>query len=141
MLNLVTPEFVVFIPNCYDIKQIGLIFKVVKMHKILVFILFIASLSAQAASKELLCEVSFNTTKVLQQKVILEENKKNQVFGEFEEFTFFITSKGKNVIEIHALNNNEPSRTYATGVIDSASSFVDLAVWKREYLLEVRCTQ
>lgn len=111
------------------------------MRKLLVLIVLLCSFAAHASTMELLCEASYNTSKVLQKKVLLEENEKNQVFGEFEEFTFFISSKGKNVIEIHALNNNEPSRTYATGVINSDQSFIDLAVWKREYLLEVRCSK
>ncbi len=110
------------------------------MHKLLVSLLLLASFTAQAGPMELMCEASFNLTKVLQKKVTLAELEKNQVFGEFEEFTFFVSSKGKNVIELQALNNNEPSRTYATGVLNADQAYIDLAVWKREYLLEVRCS-
>lgn len=111
------------------------------MPKLLVLILFLGSITAQANSMELMCEARYNTSKVLQKKITLAEFAKNQLFGEFEEFTFFISSKGKNVIELQALDNNGPSRTYATGLIHSDQSFVDLAVWKREYLLEVRCSR
>lgn len=110
------------------------------MLKLPALILLMSSYSLQAKSIELLCEAKINTTKVLQKSVTLQENEKNQVFGEFEEFTFYISSKGKDILELQTLNHIEPSRTYATGVVNSEHSYIDLAIWKREFLLEVRCS-
>lgn len=110
------------------------------MLKLTTLFLLMTSYSLQAKTIELMCEAKINTTKVFQKSVTLQENEKNHVFGEFEEFTFYISSKGNDVLELQTLNHIEPSRTYATGKVNSQHSYIDLAIWKREFLLEVRCT-
>lgn len=103
-------------------------------------VLLLLSAQAFAGSIELHCEASYNLEKVLQRTVSLEENEKNKAFGDFNEFTFYISSKGKDVLELQVLNHNEPSRIYATSVVNADHNFVDLSIWKREFLLDVRCS-
>lgn len=103
-------------------------------------LLLLLSTEAFAGPLELNCEASYNLEKVLQSKVTLEENEKNKAFGDFNQFTFYISSQGKDVLELQVLNHNEPSRTYATSVVNAEHNFVDLSIWNRDFLLDVRCS-
>ncbi|MFP5384778.1 MAG: hypothetical protein ACLGHN_01780 [Bacteriovoracia bacterium] len=94
-----------------------------------------------AASMEVSCEVKNSLDPVFQQKLVLEESDKNKLIGDFNEFSFYLTSKGNEVVELQTLNRYEPTRSYATGALREKDDFVDLAIWKRDYLMEVRCSR
>ena len=113
------------------------------MHKLklLSLLCLLCSSLSYGASISLTCEVRFNLEQVLQKKVILHQHEKNVVIGDFNQFSFFISSKGGDLIELQALNHNAPSRSYATANLNSPDSYVDLAVWTREFLLEIRCSR
>ncbi len=72
--------------------------------------------------------------------VVLEESDKNKLVGDFNEFSFYLTSKGNNVVELQTLNRYEPTRSYATSVLRAKNDFIDLAILERDYLMEVRCS-
>lgn len=94
--------------------------------------------SSSAFAMELRCEAKYNAETVLSTNISLKDKA---AIGEIEGFRFMASAKAQNVVEIEAYNAYEPSRTYATGSLDKTGAFVDLAVWKREFLMEVRCTR
>jgi hypothetical protein len=100
----------------------------------------LASISAFAQETKLQCKATYNLDTVIETEVNLGHAERNKSFGEFEGFQFFLSDNGNNVVELQSLNIYEPSRSYATAKISEAGSFVELSIWTREYLLEVRCT-
>lgn len=96
---------------------------------------------AVAAETKLQCKATYNMDTVLETEVTLGHAERNKSFGEFEGFQFFLSDNGNNVVELQTLNIYEPSRSYATAKITEAGSFVELSIWNREFLLEVRCTR
>ncbi len=101
----------------------------------------LSSMTAFAHETKLQCKATYNLETVLETEVTLGHSERNKSFGEFDMFQFFLTDKGNDVIELHSLNNNEPSRSYATAKMVEVGSFVELSVWTRDYILEVRCTK
>lgn len=101
-----------------------------------------ALLSSQVFAKELKlnCVATYNSDKVLDTQVVLASGQSNLVIGGAEEFDFILSSKANDVVELQAFNSGEPSRTYATATIKAANSIVELSIWKRDLLMEVRCT-
>lgn len=89
---------------------------------------------------KLKCTALHNLDKVMETAVNLKQTDKEKVIGEFEGFKFMISSKGGHLVEIQSLNIEEPSRTYATGKLNSEDSYVELSVWNRNYILDFRCT-
>lgn len=111
------------------------------MKSVLATLLALGSFTAFAHETKLQCKATHNTDIVLETEVTLNHAERNKSFGEFEQFQFFLSDNGNDVIELQSYNNNEPSRTYATAKITEAGSYVELSIWSREYLLEVRCTR
>ncbi|WPU66850.1 hypothetical protein [Peredibacter starrii] len=105
------------------------------MKTLLLTALFVSS---SAFAMELKCEAKHNAETVLSNSICLKDKA---VIGEVEGFRFMANAKSQNIVELEAYNSYEPSRTYATGSLDKAGAFVDLAIWKREFLMEVRCTR
>lgn len=101
----------------------------------------IMSFPALAAGHKLSCEATYNSEKVLETSFTLNPKERNKSFGEFEGFEFLISENAGELIELQAYNMYEPSRTYATAKLIETNSFVELSIWKREFLLEVRCTK
>jgi hypothetical protein len=94
------------------------------------------------ASSELVlkCTAIHNLDKVVETEVNLKPTDREKTFGKYEEFKFIISSKGDQTVEIQSLNLIEPSRSYATGKLTHLGDFVELSVWNRDYILDVRCT-
>lgn len=111
------------------------------MTKFFAFFALVASFSSYAGPMNLACTVSFNADKVLETSVTLNPKERNKSFGEIDGFEFFLSENNDSTIELQALNVMEPSRSYATAKLSEISSFVDLSIWTREFLLEVRCTR
>lgn len=111
------------------------------MKTALATLLALGSLTAFAQETKLQCKATYNLDTVLETEVTLGHSERNKSFGEFEQFQFFLSDNGNNVIELQSLNNNEPSRSYATAKIAEAGSYVELSIWTRDFLLEVRCTR
>ncbi len=101
-----------------------------------------ALLSSQAFAKDLnlKCVATYNADKVLETELTLASGARSISFGEAQGFDFFLTHTGDNTVELQALNIDEPSRSYATAKLTDSSSFVELSIWKREFIMEVRCT-
>ena len=93
-----------------------------------------------AKEYKLSCEARHNYDLVVQTEVTLGEKERNKSFGVFNEFEFFLSSNGNDIIELQTLNNYDPSRSYATAKMTEAGSIVELSIWRRDFLLEVRCT-
>lgn len=109
------------------------------MKRLLPFILF--SLSANAfAVRSLSCGASFNSDSLFEADVLVKE-KERKLFGELAGLEFFVTDKGQNRIELEVFNKYEPSRSYAESTFSGEGSFVNLVIWRQDYLLEVRCSQ
>ena len=110
------------------------------MKTTLALLLALGSFSAFAETK-LQCKATYNLDTVLETEVTLNNSERNKSFGEYEGFQFFLSDNGNNIVELQMLNIYEPSRSYATAKISEAGSFVELSIWNREFLLEVRCTR
>ncbi|HXH31516.1 MAG TPA: hypothetical protein VNJ01_11930 [Bacteriovoracaceae bacterium] len=100
----------------------------------------IASTMAYAESFNLRCKAVYNSEVILERDVTLELKQRNLKIGGTEPFEFILSSNGDKKIELQAYNNWEPARSYATATLTAADSFVELSIWKREYLMEARCT-
>lgn len=107
---------------------------------LLVFPLLV-SFGALASGHKLTCIASYNSEKVLETSFTLNPKERNKSFGEIESFEFFVSENSDEMIELQAYNINEPSRSYATANLSKLSSFVELSIWKREFLMEVKCTK
>lgn len=103
------------------------------------FSLLICS-SAMAKTFSFHCQVKVNLKTVVETSFTLKDKQKNKFFGEYEGFEFYLGHIGNGVIELQSYNGNEPSRTYATSIVNGEGSFVTLSVWRRDYLLDARCT-
>lgn len=112
------------------------------MIKTLVASLFaITSFSSFAHETTLQCKATYNLDTVLETQVTLGHGEVNKAFGEFQGFQFFLSDKGNSTIELQSLNSYEPSRSYATAKINEAGTFVELSIWTRDFILEIRCTK
>lgn len=101
------------------------------------------ALSSMASAKvqSLKCVATYNADKVLETEVQLDTARTTSLsFGEAEGFEFFLTNTKEQAVELQALNIYEPSRSYATAKLTDVGSFVELSIWKREFIMEVRCT-
>lgn len=105
------------------------------------FITLFALVSAfNANAMDLSCTALHNMDIVLDTKISVQEGERNKSFGEYDQFRFFVTAAKNNQIEIQSLDLSTPARSYATAKLTEKGSFVELSVWSRDYLLEVRCT-
>lgn len=112
------------------------------MIKTIVASLFVlTSLSSFAQETTLQCKATYNLDTVLETAVTLAQGETNKSFGSFEGFEFFLSDKGNSTLELQSLNSYDPSRSYATAKVNEAGTFVELSIWTRDFLLEIRCTK
>lgn len=111
------------------------------MKIILLVFPLIVSFGAFGRGHNLSCTASYNSEKVLETSFTLNPKERNKSFGEIEGFEFLVSENSDDVIELQAYNMYEPSRSYATANLSQPSSFVELSIWKREFLMEVKCTK
>jgi hypothetical protein len=111
------------------------------MNRFIFILSLFTSLSAVASPMQLNCVVSYNLGKVFETEVSLSEGEKNKTFGAFEQFEFFLSSNANNSVELQSYEMVGPSRSYATAKLSEKGSSVELSVWKREYILDVRCVR
>jgi hypothetical protein len=109
------------------------------MIRLLILLTIIHCYNAFSKDQVLKCQASYNTDVILETEVSLKKGEQNKLFGELAGLQFFLSDKGNNSIEVQAVNNYEPSRNYASAKFVDPSSFLELSIWKRDYLLEVRC--
>lgn len=98
------------------------------------------SFEVLAKDLDLRCIASHNAQVVLDRNIRLVSGTRGLFIGRAAGLDLILTHSGENKVELQAFNAYEPSRTYATANISEAGSFVDLSIWKREYVLEARCT-
>lgn len=101
-------------------------------------ILIFVSFSSFAADFD--CRYFYNLNEVHQNKVTINDGSKDVRIAEFEEYQFFLSSLPHNKYELQALNGIEPSRTYASAILSSANPELGLVIWKRESIIEVKCS-
>lgn len=108
--------------------------------KLVLILATLLSASAFAKDFNLTCESSLNSDKLFEVRVKLPQGERNNLIAKTDEYHFFITSQKDDVVELQVYNSTEPSRSYASGSLSKAKS-VELVIWKRDSLLEARCTQ
>lgn len=86
------------------------------------------------------CSYFWNLDEVYRNEVTIADGAKDIVIGEMEEYRFFITSLTGGKYELQALNENLPSRTYATARVSAESPELGLVIWTREHIMEVKCS-
>jgi hypothetical protein len=101
-----------------------------------------ALLSSQAFAKDMTfnCMAKLNAGQVFESQVVLKPGQSNLTIGGVEGINFLLSSKSNGVIELQLYNPEEPSRTYATTSFKGAGSFVEISLWKQDYMLDLRCT-
>ena len=104
----------------------------------LFFILAFTSFSAIAADFH--CSYYQNLNEIYSNDVSIAEGAKDVVIADFDEYKFFMTSLPDSKYELQALNNMEPSRTYAIARVNSANPELGLVILKREAIIEVKCS-
>lgn len=98
------------------------------------------TLNAFASKMTLSCQGFHNYELILENEVKIGEFQKNIAIGEISEYQISVSSLGQNKIELQGYNFTEPSRTYTTAFMNKSGDIIELAVWKRELLIEVKCT-
>lgn len=87
------------------------------------------------------CVATYNADKILEAEVKLDSSRTTALsFGQTEDFEFFLNNTKDGAVELQSLNIYEPSRSYATAKISGPGSFVELSIWNRNFIMEVRCT-
>lgn len=84
------------------------------------------------------CKATYNLETALDKKVNLENTP--VTFGGVDAFNFHLQRKADGRVELQASNMEEPSRSYATASIKNPGDNVELSIWTKYYLMEVRCT-
>lgn len=99
-------------------------------------------MSSQAFAKnyQLKCTATFNSQTILEKEITLPDSGKTLSIGTEEGFEYLLTSKVGNVIELQVLDREEQFRMYASAKFPSVNSLVELSIWRRDYLMEARCT-
>lgn len=100
-------------------------------------LLSLLSFSAVAADFE--CRYLQNLSEVYRNEVTVADGSRDQLIADFDEYKFFMTSLPDSKYELQALNNIEPSRTYAVARLTDANAEISLVIWKREAIIEVSC--
>jgi len=108
--------------------------------KLILILGVLASFQAFAKDLDLRCIASHNSQVVLDRNVKLLSGSRGIFFGKASGLDLFLTHSGDSTVELQALNIYEPSRSYATALVAAEGSFIELSIWKREFLMEVRCT-
>jgi hypothetical protein len=111
------------------------------MYPFVSIILLLSPLMAYSQEFKLNCQARYNAQKVMETVLTLNENERHKTIGEFNDLIFIISAKENDHIELQSYSFQEPSRSYATGKLSEKSSFIELALWKKDSLLEVRCTK
>lgn len=96
------------------------------------------SFTSFAKDMNLSCKASFNMETVFESEVTLGNEKVN--VGEFENFIYFVTQKADGRVELQSHDMDEPSRSYATASLKNVGDYVELSIWNRAYIMDVRCT-
>lgn len=111
-----------------------------KTLKLTLILSSLISLQAFAKDINLKCSATYNAQRVFEKDVTLLSNTRGIFFGQTSDFDLFLTSTSEDTVELQALNPFEPSRTFATAKLTEPGTFVELSIWKRDFLIEVRCT-
>ncbi|MFZ4713201.1 MAG: hypothetical protein ACOYL6_05805 [Bacteriovoracaceae bacterium] len=110
------------------------------MKNIIFLSLLALSTGAFANTYSLKCVASYNAEKIVDTEVKLADKEQNSTFAKFDEFQFILSSKGNNVIELQFVDIYEPSRNYATAMLNGVGTYVELSIWRKDMLMETRCT-
>ena len=111
------------------------------MLKLFIFILLALPLSAMAQDLKLKCIAKHNLDLIVEEEILLAPGARNKTFGSFEDFRFYVTDKGHEIIEVHAYSMSASSRIYATARLKEEGDFVEASIWNTELVLDVRCTR
>lgn len=103
-------------------------------------LLILCLLSFSAVAAEFDCRYSYNLEEISRNKVTINEGQKEMRIAELEEHVFFLSSLPLKKFELQLLNRIEPSRTYASATLSSSNRELELTVWKREGIVEGKCT-
>ncbi len=111
------------------------------MKFVLLASLFICSLPGASFAQvfNLRCKAIYNSEVILDRDVALQYKQRNLNIGGKEPFQFILSSAPDGKVEFQAYNSWDPSRSYASALMSGRGAFVELSIWKREYLLEARC--
>lgn len=107
------------------------------MKTLLLSSLVLASVPAHAFTLD--CSGFLNGSLDFIDEVSINPGQKNVAVGESGEYEFVLSALAEDKFELQGYNFNEPSRTYSIAKITKTGDVVELAVWKREFLIEVKC--
>lgn len=107
------------------------------MRKSIIALINLLPLSLFANPLNLNCTALLNYEKLSAAAVTINDMQTNQRWGEYQQFRFLISRKA-NQIELQLFDGAEPSRTYASSDFKT-TNFVELTIWKNEFLLTLKC--
>jgi hypothetical protein len=110
------------------------------MKTLLTTLIALSTLSAVAGEITLHCQGTRNYEVVMEQEVKLADLQKNLSVGQVGEYEVIVSSLGNNKIELQGYDSTAPSRTYSTTVINKSGDTMELAIWTREFIFEVKCS-
>ncbi len=84
------------------------------------------------------CSYHQNLTEIYRSTVSV--NGKDVKIAAFDGHEFFMSQLPDGKYELQAYNMYEPSRTYAAARVSITNPEIELTIWKREALIEARCT-
>lgn len=101
-------------------------------------IIFLSLLSTSALAADFECSYFQNLQEIHRSQVSV--TGKNVRIATFDQYEFFMSQLPEGRFELQAYNSYEPSRTYAVARLSSANPEIELTIWKREIMIEARCT-
>lgn len=91
-----------------------------------------------AQSEELFCTLSVNLEKIAETQFQIENGSRVK-YIDAGDFVFYVANKGEAKFEIEVFDGSAPSRSYAQGILRSASDDLKWSLWTRDVLLETNC--
>lgn len=102
------------------------------------FILYSLFILNSAMANDLACSTSINTNSISRVSLNVEVGIK-AVYEEIEGYKLMIKNLGKHKYELEVLEEDTPSRGYATGLLRTGADELSWAKWSREILIETSC--
>lgn len=101
------------------------------------FLTCLLSSYAFAGTHTFHCDSQLNGSEIFKVEFQMHDGQKNVTFARQDQFSFILGLKDKKM-ELQVYEELEPSRSYATAAL-AKDQIVELAIWKRDFWLEVSC--
>ena len=101
--------------------------------------LILGTMAPLAQAFEMKCEGYLNGQMLWSTCADVEADTRAHVVGELGDVEIQVSSTPRGQVELLGYNFIEPSRSYSTASMTQSGDRIELALWKREFLVEVKC--